>query len=357
MIVTSRSGRMQSQGRSVLIIRFLALGDVLYTLPIIEALARSETIASVDLLTSSDFAGIARRNSSVRNVIQVELDGEAPPSELNNVQYDIAIDLHSRTAPLPTSFEVAVKHVVAEEYVGYRGSPVLSMGPGRALERRRHGHGREGEYFLDYYSRAVSPLLSAPLGMGLVKIAEHELRAARQGLHAHTVCLAVGARYPWKQWPPERYAALALKLKAQGTSPLIVGHFFDQEFVNTVHALSSGAAEKFTGDIHSLSALMAASGLVIANCSGLSHLGSATGARVICIHSHTLPSMYAPWGEGHANVVGVADHPCLCLPPGSPFPDIPCGHSISVEQVLGVALKQIADLERCDVSSHKSDRD
>jgi ADP-heptose:LPS heptosyltransferase len=314
-------------GRSVLLVRFLAFGDVLLTLPVVQALAGSAGVAAVDLLVGAEYADIARRSPYVRAVYGYDPATGHCDGPVREVGYDLVADLHTRGVPLPAPAERLLAGLRAAERTGYTSVHAPEDGWHTLAPRGRDEHA------VDYYARAVAPLLTRPPGPGRLAFTDAERAAAAAALPAGAVCLAPGARYPWKRWPAASYAALAARLRADGMTPVLVGHDFDRPYLDAVRGLSPGTPV-LVGDAMTVAAAMAAAGVVVANNSGLNALAAAAGARVVCLHSHTLPAMWGPWGEGHVDLAGDGtDMPCRCTGPAPHDLRTPCGKRIPVAAV------------------------
>jgi heptosyltransferase-2 len=314
---------------SVLLVRLLAFGDVLLTLPIVEALARSSRVAYVDLLTASEFAEDALRSPYVRRVFSFDTrTGRVEPA-VEETGYDLIADLHTRGVPLDPRAEHQLSLLSGRTRVGYASPHAPPTGYHNLPPRQRTEHA------VEYYARSVAPLLDAPLGDGRLAISDAERREVARDLPPRTVCLAPGARYPWKRWPATSYARLADRLVLDGMAPVLVGHPFDRSTVEDVLDRCPPGVTAVVAGTGRLAATMAASGVVVANNSGLTALASAAGAQVVCLHSHTLPAMWRPWGTGHADLVGDGEAmPCACSGAAPQDLATPCGKGIPVDDVV-----------------------
>jgi ADP-heptose:LPS heptosyltransferase len=273
----------------------------------------------------------------VRRVFAYDPRSGTVDPELTATSYDVVADLHTRGVPLDDAHERLIAGLRARTRVGY-ASPYSPSPAAYSLPAR----GR-GEHAVEYYARSVAPLIDGPLGAGRIAVTAAERARAAARLPPRAVCLAPGARYPWKRWPAESYAALARRLAGEGFSPVLVGHHpFDEPYVRAVRSLCGPETVAILDDTPALADVMAAAGLVVANTSGLTALAAASGARVVCVHSHTLPAMWRPWGEHHADLTGRAgEPPCDCAGPDGPAPHdlaTPCGKRIPVEDVLAAVL-------------------
>ncbi len=310
-------------------------------MPVIEALARSENVSHVDLLTGAEYADDLRRSPWVRHVFAYDArigrmhrhDGRSRHVEHDSEigEYDVVVDLHTRAVPLGEELEALIAGLRGHRRVGY-ASPFSPSPADYTLAAR----GRD-EHAVEYYARSVADLIDVPLGNGSMRITEAERAQAAMRLPPDPVCMAPGARYPWKRWPAESYAKLAGLLAAEGYSPLLIGQRpFDEPYVRAVRRLRDIPA--IMDSTVELANLMAAAGLVIANNSGLTALAAASGAQVVCVHSHTLPAMWRPWGDGHANLTGEPG-PCGCVGPAPHDLATPCGKGISPEDVFGAVIR------------------
>jgi ADP-heptose:LPS heptosyltransferase len=292
----------------------------------------SKNVAFVDLLTSARFAADARRSPFLRRVHAFDEVGGTGGLEVLRHRYDYVADLHTRGAPLAATTEVLISRLTGVHLAGYASDSAPA-------EYRLPPRGRD-EHAVEYYARAFAGLIDAPLGDGRLHLSCQELATAAAGIPPATVCLAPGARFPWKRWPLESYAELASRLAAAGLSPMVVGHHSDAPHVQEVYRRCSGVAMPFVADTLTVAAVMAVSGVVVANNSGLNALAVAAGARVVCLHSHTLPAMWRPWGDHHVNLVGdPAEMPCKCSGAARHDLDVACGKSIPVTAVAEAVLR------------------
>ena len=319
-------------GASVLVARFLAFGDVLLTLPLVQTLHRSRAVRSVDVMTQRRFADLLVRSPYIRRVITID-PKLGSDHHLDLDEYDVLLDLHTRAAPLDPAIENLLARVPARTRIGY-ANPWERPGPGRLPTRGWDEHA------VEYYARSAGDLIDGPLADGIIDIAPADVAAAADLLPPRAVCLAPGARFAFKRWPEERYAELAGLLARQGIPTVLVGHSFDGAVIERVRA-ASGATAMVIDDDYRLAAVLRASGVAVCNNSGMMHLAQVAGARVVCVHSHTLPAMWRPWGTGHVNITGEPG-PCAC--PGlTEFElPVPCGRAIAAETVADAVLGLLA---------------
>ncbi len=321
-------------GQSVLVARFHAFGDVLLVSPLLETLACSSRVGAVDVVTSERFGGMLTASPYVRRVFYVE--GRDDVRDLHAQRYDVLLDLHTRSVPLAAELERildAVSAATRRDFVDPWGTHRRAGAvPGR----------RYDEHAVECYARCAGELIDVPLAAGVLPIAAAAVAAADRRLPDDTVVLAPGARYPWKRWPAARYAALASSLLREGMQPVLAGHLADAPFVKDVAAeLTVPLPVELHDEVHDLAAVMHRSRTVVANNSGMAHLAQVVGGRVVCIHSHTLPVMWRPWGAGHVDMVGTSTA-CGCTGMSEFEQATPCGKDIDPNVVAAAVAELLA---------------
>lgn len=166
------------------------------------------------------------------------------------------------------------------------------------------------------------------------------------------VVLAPGAAYGRaKQWPPERYAALAALLAGRrGLASVIVGAGADRAAGDELVAAladtpggSSAAASlvKLIGrtDLPTLAAVLSLAHAVVANDSGAMHLAAAVGAPVVAVFGATNEHHTAPLpGAAAAPAPRIATTHVWCRP--CMLRECPLGHQC----MRGVSALDVAAL-------------
>jgi ADP-heptose:LPS heptosyltransferase len=320
---------------NIAIVRFLAFGDVLLTLPLAEALRRNPAIEHIDLITSAKFSAVPEASRFFDNIYCVGSgDDDAERSRLAGRSYDLLIDLHARSVPLPTECEQMLRAVNASRRVCFAdqwGSQQSGQLPTRGWR----------EHAVEYYARAAPELIAGPLPEGRVRLPAQAWQWAADQKVDRAVCVVPGARYGFKRWPAARYAALIGLLRAQGIEAVAVGHQFDAEVITKVAAQADCRIIMDSDELR-LGALMKRAGIAVTNNSGLMHLAQVSGARCVCIHSHTSPDMWRPWGRGHVNITG-ENLTCDCQDIGDFESPFPCGKDIDPEAVAAAVAQLVAE--------------
>ena len=116
--------------------------------------------------------------------------------------------------------------------------------------------------------------------------------------------LCPGAEFgPAKQWPVERYAAVANEMINQGHHIWLFGSAKDKETTETIKSLVDSENQKsvfnLAGDTSLIEAvdLLAACKTVVSNDSGLMHVAAAVGCHVVGVYGSTSPKYTPPLAE------------------------------------------------------------
>jgi heptosyltransferase-1 len=105
-----------------------------------------------------------------------------------------------------------------------------------------------------------------------------------------------GAGWGAKQWPSERYGAVAKQLAEDGLKVLINFGPGEENLASTVESASDGAGERFSGSMTQLIALTRRASLFVGGDTGPMHLAAALGVPVVAIFGPTDPTRNGPFG-------------------------------------------------------------
>ena len=166
------------------------------------------------------------------------------------------------------------------------------------------------------------------------------------------VVLAPGAAYGRaKQWPPDRYAALAVSLwRTRGLAPVVIGAGGDRaagdELAAALAEMPGGRETASTlvdligrTDLATLAAVLAGARAVVANDSGAMHLAGAVGTPVVAIFGPTNEQQTAPLVASlEGPPARLAIHPVWCRP--CMLRECPLGHAC----MRGVTSADVAAL-------------
>jgi len=132
--------------------------------------------------------------------------------------------------------------------------------------------------------------------------AERLFKEAGLDLSRPFVCLHPGARWWFKSWPPERFAALADLIQTETSAQtLFLGD--EQERVaagRIAHSMKTPFRSLVgrTG-LQELAAVLARAVLHVGNDNGPMHMAAALRVPVIGLFGPSDPAVWGPWGTGH----------------------------------------------------------
>lgn len=209
---------------------------------------------------------------------------------------------------------------------------------------RRRPRGTEGHQ-VQYYQRIVQgigfPTMDRPLE--LVVDPEDRLRVgrmlARWGADETAPLIGINpsaAFGPAKQWPPDRFARLADRIRGRiGGRVLLFGGPGDRELGERVAAAMKGPSVNLAGRtrLGEAMALIERCRIFVTNDSGLMHVAAALDTPQVAIFGSTDPRATGPL-SGAARVVS-GDEPCApCRKPVCPLGHRRCMERIDEERVF-----------------------
>ncbi|MCL6521023.1 MAG: glycosyltransferase family 9 protein [Firmicutes bacterium] len=317
----------------LLVLRLYYIGDVLFTGPALSLLRRRLPGARLDILVQSWTAPVAGRLPGVDRVLTYEPRGRHRGAagllrlvrELRAEGYGAVVDLHGNLkahflarasgAPVRVGFSTGRGGELLTHRVPYReeisivdllagtaqvAAEVLTVGRAPGWQELPP----EPEY------APGERRLSLRLEPGEREAARRRLAGGLRG-RGPLVLLQLGANWPSKRWPVERWEGLArLLLERLGARLILSGGAAEEEMqAELLRRLAEGEAEKddrrgrllpLAGRTSLLetAALAAESDLVVAPDTGVLYLASAVGTPVVGLYGPTDPARLAPLGEG-----------------------------------------------------------
>lgn len=240
----------------ILVKRWIALGDVIWTTPMVRALRQADPAAAITV--STKYPEVFARNPWVAGVL---------PPLCDEAGFDRVIDLngaYERRRPL---------HVLAA-YAAQAGLAVADPRPALFPAAADFAPLRQAIAAKDWPGRGIRRI----------------------------VAVHMAANSPDRIWPQRHWTALLLALLADpgiGIVALGNGRDFDLSL--------DGAPDHLAGRVVSLvrrtavletAAAVALADLLVAPDSGVSHMAPAVGTRAVVLYGMTDPSRYLPFGGG-----------------------------------------------------------
>ena len=313
----------KDRSRRVLIVRIGAMGDVLHAMPAVaamrqrhpewriawaidpcwrellqtdEATARSAAMPLIDRCHVVPTRRWKQRPVSLETLAGIR----GVRRELRTEDFDLCVDMQGS---------------IRSSMIGRMAGARSFVGPDAPRERQaRWLYGRRVPVSAAHVIEQGCEILSAAIGDPLAPIkvdlpkdtaAESwcdELLAKSVPLGKKFVIIAPSAGWGAKQWPADRYGAVAAELVRAGYVPLVNAVFAGDILANTVADASGGAAVVVPCTVGQLIALTRRASLVIAGDTGPLHLAAALRRPVVALFGPTDPARNGPW-ETEARVL------------------------------------------------------
>lgn len=303
---------------SLLVVRLSSMGDIIHTLPAVAALREAFPHATLgwlieerwaELLCTLRYPRSGRRSHErplVDRVHTVNLSEwrhslfsfntlqqiTAGLSEIHGVRYAAAID-----------FQGAIRSALLARWSGastiFGGAQPRENAASMFYTRQVETDGRHVvEQALDL-ARAVI----GPPATGKAPSAEFPADADAESKIASLIAnlgefaiLNPGAGWGAKQWPAERYGAIAKALAREGLHSLVNFGPGEEALATAVETASEGASRKVSCTIAELISLTRRARLLIAGDTGPMHLAAALQVPVVAIFGPTNPARNGPFG-------------------------------------------------------------
>lgn len=344
--------------KRILLIKLSALGDVVHTFALLNALRRRYPDARIDWLSKPSTAELIRHQPAVTNaLVYGENHTEAPRYNLEGVlhwlnlmtdgrflgllrqlrsaRYDLVVDVHGQ---MRTAFVTLVTG--APVRIGFGKprpevwQPAGAKLPAGTIQRAWKG-AREGAWHaythhipldtldlhaIDRYLK-VGDLLGfrgepADIAFRIPQSAEDRVIAllASAGVRPEQplVVIAPAALWETKRWRPEGFAEVAHHCIGRGHTVVIAGSPAERGECATLAAAAPGAVDvSGQTSVVELAALLKKAAVCLTNDSGPMHIAAAMGRPVVSMFGPTNPTWVGPYGQPEAVVrAGTACSPC-----------------------------------------------
>jgi lipopolysaccharide heptosyltransferase I len=347
----------------ILIVRLSALGDVVHVLPLLDVLRRARPDAHIGWLVEEraatlleghpqidrlwiaprrEVSGLWRERRYVRAVSRLR----ETVRELRAARYDVTLDAQCNFRSSSWAWMSGAPRRIgfAPPYTKEKGhwlsTERVSAPVGGQLKVHRNLELLKAQGIDTSDARAVLPLPES---------ARRSARALREGIEEpRLVALhpGVSGHGAIKRWPPERFSALARRLRDElGACCLVTWGPEERGLAEEVVAASEGAARlgPETGSLLELGALYEECDVVVGGDTGPLHLAAALGVAVVGLYGPKDPAIYGPW-NGRTGMVStmvwkhVHCSPCRLRR----CPNVICMPAIEVEDVVDAVGRTLA---------------
>ncbi|MHC4607364.1 MAG: lipopolysaccharide heptosyltransferase II [Planctomycetota bacterium] len=309
------------------------LGDAVMSIPTLRSLRAMHPRARIAILSKRSFADLYEGVAELDEILSYERTGGAGrlaggvklARTLKERKFDAAVIL-------PRSFSSAMLAFTARipRRIGYAGDGRTAL----LTDTVRRDADLQKRHRVHYFHNLLTALGKPPAVRAPKLVIPDEARAqAREILPRGKPVVAVnpGATYGRaKQWFPDRFAAVARRLKA---GIVTVGGPSDHAVAEEVlEAAGGGVQLAGRTKILELAAVLEAADLLITNDTGPMHVADAVGTPVVAVYGPTDPVTTPPFGRRHT-IVRREMECSPCLKRECPLKHHDCMKRITVDEV------------------------
>jgi len=301
--------------RKLLIVKPSSLGDVVHSLPFLNAMKRCFPKAEIHWVIAKGLEGLLEGHPMIDKLIVINKDLWKKLSQtgktlkeirelfkqLRNEKYDIVVDLQG---------------LLRSGLITWATHAPLMIGFQEAREGSRLFYTNKVKTGRDIHAVDRYMKIAAELGCDAHEIVFPFTSGGSVGNDAGEFAnlgpyavLVPGARWKTKMWPAESFGKVASMLPLRS---VVVGSSADRAIGDEVVAQSGGKAISAVGEtsLKELIEIMRTAELVITNDSGPMHIAAALNVPVIAIFGPTSPIKTGPYGRGHVVLQSQAE----CVP-------------------------------------------
>lgn len=347
---------------NILIVKLSAIGDVIHTLPALNAVRRYFPAARITWLVEEAASDLLDGHPALDRVLVSKrkrwLKDLRGPSCLNAAKeiYYFIKQLRETHYDLILDFQALLKSGILIALA--RGK--RKVGFDRGLEHMEYSYlflnERVPAVDMEHHALERGMMLLKSLGIysdeieyGLVVSGDdrekvHDLLRGNTLTHAaKLVAVNPVAKWKTKLWSHRKFAQLADRLIGHyGAGIVFTGSRKDRRTIHTIQSAMKGRAVNLAGEttLKMLAALYSEADTVVSTDTGPMHLAVSVGTPAVALFGPTAPWRTGPYGPGHQIVrAGLECAPCF----KRQCETVDCMGQISVEQVFN-AVKKIIDV-------------
>ena len=283
----------------VAVVMISTVGNAVHTLPVVNSIRAHRPEARITWIMQPGAAALVQGHPAVDEVVVLDRKrGVAGFAELRKAlaghRFDVALNLQAYLKA-----GVATAMTGAPVRIGYdraRARDLTWLFSTHRLPARPRGHVQDE--FLEFLDFLGVPIR---LEWGLDPTEEERARYAPllPDAPGPTVAMVVGTTKPEKEWPADRYAALADRIGAElGGRTVLVGGRSDREeaAAAAIRAASSHPPlDLREWDLRRLAYLLSRADVLVSPDTGPLHMGVALQTPTVALMGHTNPKRYGPY--------------------------------------------------------------
>jgi heptosyltransferase I len=330
----------------ILLIKLSALGDVIQTLPTLEAIRAAYPQADITWLVEEaaapilelhpalDSLVVSRRRSWLAAGQQGSLytawqEFRQVVQSIRQRPYDLVIDFQGLLkSAFWTRLARSPRKIGFDRTREYSYLPLTERLPPYDPDEHAVRRYLRVARYLGAAAESIRFRLALPNGVG------EDLDYLWSEKTGPLIVMHPGTRWPSKHWPPENFAFLADALRhARQARVVFTGSPADRPLIAGIRSCMSTSAEDLSGrtDLKALTRLFYQADAAVTTDTGPMHLAAAVGTPVVAVFGPTAPWRTGPFGPQHRVIrTNLPCSPCFqrhCLKPE-------CLTGLAVDQVL-----------------------
>lgn len=336
---------LPSRTEKILIIKPSSLGDVVHSLPFLNAVKARFPGVSIHWVITKGLEGILERHPMIDRLWVINKDDwkkisslKVTVNELKELfknlkkeSYDVAFDLQGllRSGIITSATGAPVRIGFKEAREGSRFFYTHRIEGGKAI----HAVDRYLK-MADFVGCDTSNVVF-PFPVSLRTPSSFPALSS-SGKYA---VIVPGARWKTKRWPAENFGRLASRLPLE---TIIVGSKADKDIADEIVSLSNGKAASLAGktDLMELIEVIKHARFIVSNDSGPMHIAAALSIPVFAIFGPTDPLKTGPYGRGHTVIrENIPCAPCF----RRTCENLKCMNSLSAEGVYRIIGNKFGD--------------
>ena len=317
--------------RKILIVKPSSLGDVVHSLPFLNAMKTCFPEAEIHWVIAKGLEDLLDGNPMIKRLWIINKDAWKKIDNAKNTVTEIRTlfkELKTEKFDLVTDLQGLLRSGIITSAA--RAPIRIGFQEAREGSRFFYTHkvkGGKNIHAVDRYLKIAS-FLGCDTSEIIFSFPEFDTISSFR----EYAVLVPGARWKTKRWPPEKFGGLASRLPVQS---VVVGSKADKDIADLIVSLSKGKAISLAGktSLKELIAVMRKAKFVISNDSGPMHIAAALGIPVYAIFGPTDPLRTGPYGKGHTIIR--AEEPCApCF--RKTCEDVKCLEGLSVDKVFEI---------------------
>lgn len=325
----------------ILIVRLGSLGDIIHTLPVVDALRRAFPEARLDWMVDQRQQQILELVPVIDHRVVVSTDVTSwarlirTMAEVRRTRYDVAIDLQGLLKSAWLARASAARRVIGFTRAHLREPAAASFYTERcAPDGARHVIEKNLSVLRCFELDVPAPPFRFPLTTVTSTVVAMIRDRLRLSAHDPFALINPGGAWLNKRWPPGRFAEVAAWLqRTRGWRSVALWGPGEDALAREVVAGSGGAAELSPPtSLADLVALARAARLMISGDTGPLHMAAALGTPVVGIFGPTSPARNGPWSAADRSLSRFDG--CICHHERRCRRARPCVWDISTDEVL-----------------------